>query len=451
MLAILDGAASVRWTDIVADVGAGSLVLSTADPKVGYCSEGNLIKIALGGTAVFSYFIEAPVLTSGEAAESTRTLAGRSALSYLDQAIVYPLGWPSPMGDTRYWVGGSFGGILSTLLSEAQARGTLPALTWDFTLTHDSKGNAWPADLVLMIDVSASYLDVAKKFVALGMGLAMSPGLVLHCYIPGSYGSDLTSSVVWRQGYHIAAPVTNVGSRSGIKTVSLVKGAGGIFTERTDPTYTGDPTVGRRETGLDYSTTSGNLAQMMNAGDQQIALTEAAANALTVSLTHGTGGLYEPYSDYNLGDTIALDIPGSYSLAPYQIVGLTVAQTVGANYTVEANLGAIALPIELQLRQWFASVAGASAVVGLAGNLSLTAPRTYPFGSVFPGNPTSGMVFYYLGQWYYWSGTAWVLIPSPNPRLFFMGESPYYYNGNSWSPAVDPDPRVFFFHHVFGG
>ena len=66
-----------------------------------------------------------------------------------------------------------------------------------------------------------------------------------------------------------------------------------------------------------------------------------------VKLNHGTdAGSYEPYTSYRLGDTVALNVPGSYANAPSQVVGLTIAKTPNADYSVEANLGSIALPIE---------------------------------------------------------------------------------------------------------
>ena len=377
-LAILDGVGTVKWTDVLGDVGSGSCELSAYDPKVSYVSEGNLIKVSLGGQYVFGWFIEAPVLQAGEAADFKWTLAGSSVLSYLDYAVVYPSGWPSsPTGTSRPWSSATFGTILNTLLSEAQGRGTLGAMTWDFTTSVDSQGSAWTANSTLSINNGTSYLDVVKKFVALGMGVNMDPNLVLHAYVPGGQGSDLTGSVVFRQGYHIRDKVIRTGIRSVMKTVALVEGSTPNYVEASDAAYTGNPYVGRRESFLDYSSTTNNTTTMTVAGNQQIALTESAAQAIVAPLTHGNGGLYEPYRDYRLGDTVALDIPGAYSMTALQVVGLTVAQTPGANYIVNANLGGIALPYDLRIQQQLASNTRTSSNVGatLAGNLTLGNPK----------------------------------------------------------------------------
>ena len=64
MLAILDGAAAVNWTDLLGDVGNGSCNLSIYDPKYtpGNVAKGNLVKFCLNGTAVFAFFNTAPKL-----------------------------------------------------------------------------------------------------------------------------------------------------------------------------------------------------------------------------------------------------------------------------------------------------------------------------------------------------------------------------------------------------
>lgn len=386
-LAILESASSAQWTDLLADVGAGSCEISGYDPKVLSAAEGNLIKFSLGGVPVFGYFIDAPVLTSGEAADNKWALAGRSVLDYLSHALVYPAGGVSGLtvaSPTRVFTAATYGAILKTLIDEAQARGspiaTIPALTYDFTATLDSVGASWVADRNLTINVGSTLLDVAKKLVSLGMGLYMDPQLVLHAYLPGTQGANLASTVVWRQGLHFRAPVTSTGNHSAMSTVCLVKGAGGTFVESSDVNWTGNPGVGRRESVLDYSSVSGDQTQMVNAGSQQIALSENSSQALTVALTHGGGGLYEPYVDYHLGDTVAIDVPGSYAAAPFKVVGLTIAQTAGANYIVEANLGSIALALDLQLKQLISSVSGSSSSLGggAAGNLGLATPPQSP-------------------------------------------------------------------------
>jgi hypothetical protein len=384
MIAVLQDASSARWTDLLADVGSGSVELSWYDPKatVAVTQAGSLIKFLLGGVPDFAFFNDSPVLTIAEASASKWVLAGQSVLSYLGRADAYmPGGVAAPTALGYSFNGATPGTILKTLIDAAQLRGsglkTISALTYDFTATLDSAGNAWAAAGNLTIAAGATILDVAKQLVAKGMGLAMDTNLALHAYVPGAQGTNLTGTVVWREGAHIVSPVSNVGNRTGLSSVCLVQGAGGKFIETTDPAYTENPYVGRRESSLDLSGSTGDTTQMTAAGNQQILLTETASQALTVSVNHGSSGLYEPYQDYHVGDTIALDVPGSYAMAPWQIVGLTVAQTSAAGYDIDANLGSIALPLDLRLARQASNVAGTGSPISgsIAGNLTLGSPK----------------------------------------------------------------------------
>jgi hypothetical protein len=123
---------------------------------------------------------------------------------------------------------------------------------------------------------------------------------------------------------------------------------------------------------------------MTTAGNQQIALTELGAQAITVPLTHGNSadGFYEPYASYKPGDTIALDVPGSYSMSPFAIAALTCKQTDANDYEPSVNLGAVVISgpeaLGLAVRQMITSVTGSTSGIGasLAGSLTLGNPRT---------------------------------------------------------------------------
>ena len=381
MLDILDGAASVQWLDMFGDVGAGSCEISKSDPKATTMNmrQGNIVQCSIGGTPVFGYLVESPVDSAGEGTDNKYILAGPAVLSYLRLATVYPLGGvAAPVGTTRKWIGKTFGDVLGALIVESQALGTIPNLTKDFTATLDSNGVAWTTTWTRTVNVGATLLDVVMLFVSMGMGVSMSPSLCLSAYNPGTQGRDLTNQVIWRQALHLAGPVTNTGSLANMTTVCLVQGANGAFVEVTDPAYTSDPTVGRRESFLDYSQVSGDVAEMTAAGLQQIALTETESRALTVRLTHGIeAGQYEPYDDYQPGDTIALDVPGTYSLAPELIAALTIKQTPAGGFDIDAALGSVSLPLDLRNRRQIESVAGTtrSLTGGGAGRLTLASPK----------------------------------------------------------------------------
>jgi len=392
MLAELQNASSIHVQHILSDIGSGSFQIAVDDPKATTANirEGNLVKVRLNGVDVFPYFIEAPKQVISESGKSYWELGGSGALSSLGQAVVYPPGWPTPTGGDRIWANATAGDILKTLIDEAQARGSLAHITYDFDATVDSHNQPWPNDLNLTTHAGTRVLDVAKQLAALGVVLSMTPNLVFQAFV--SYGRHLESSVVFREGRHIAGDVTKVGIRSALQNAQLVEGASGKFVEVNDPASIADPYLGRREGGLSF-TSSGDPTTLQNAGNAQISLTKADANAISVPLDHGrTGGLFTPYSDYLPGDWIALDVPGQYEMETFQILGLNLAQTPNDDYTTTVDLNAVALDYLVRLRNMITAQSGTAsgASGGASGALGFGAPPPSGTPSGLAGGDLSG-------------------------------------------------------------
>lgn len=353
MLAIIEGAQAPAFNDPFddLDIGAFSFVISRTDPKVAVATtEGNICRMQIGGIDRFVGFIEAPADTADEADKDVWKVAGHAGVSYLNQARVYPPGWPSYTGPDRVYVNATFGGILDELLTEAQARGAIPALTWDFTATLDSSADLWDASVTLTIHAGTSLLDVTKQLVALGLEINLTPGLKLHAY--KDHTTHLEATVILRAGRHIAGPVERIGNRINLGTRDLVEGAGSVFLEVGLPDLEDDPLIGRRETALSF-TNSGDPTQLQRAGEAHLASLEADAQSITVPVTHGVAadGLYEPYVDYSPGDWVTLDVPGLYDLAAFQVKAIHVAATVTDDYTVELDLNSVAVDTQVRLKR----------------------------------------------------------------------------------------------------
>jgi hypothetical protein len=388
MLAELQDASGITFQHILSDVGSGSFRIAVDDPKATTANirEGNLVKIRLQNVDVFPFWIESPKLVIAESGRSEWQLGGSGGLQVLAQAVVYPPGWPLPTGTDRVWTSATAGSILKTLIDEAQARGALAHITYDFDAAVDSQNDPWPADLNLTTHAGTTVLDVAKQLAALGIDILMTPELVFRAYVSGTLGRDLSSSVVWRYGRHIAGDVTRVGIRSALQNAALVEGSGGKFIEVNDPASQADAYTGRREGGLSF-TSSSDPTTLQNAGNAQMAITQADANAISVPLNHGTGpGLFTPYSDYVPGDWVSLDIPGQYAMERFQLKGLTIAQTAAADFTVTADLNAVALDYLVRLRNMLSSKAGtaSSASGSVSGSLAYGAPP--PSGTPLTAN-----------------------------------------------------------------
>lgn len=383
MLAQLQNASDIQFQHVRSDVGSGTFRIPVVDPKATTANirEGNLVKVRLNDVDVFPYFIESPRLVVAESGDSLWELKGPGALSYTSQAVVYPPGWPTPTGGDRVWTSATAGTVLKTIIDEAQARGSLAHMTYDFTAAVDSLNDPWDANLTLTTHAGTSVLDVIKQLVALGIDVQMTPNLVLQAYKAGTFGRDLSTSVVFRSGRHIVGEVQKVGIRSQLQNGVLVEGAGGKFVEVNDPTSIADPYTGRREGGVRF-TSSADPTTLSNAGTAQIRLSEADSNALSVPLNHDANpGGYTPYADYVPGDWVSLDVPGQYAMAKFQLQALTLTQLDNANYGITADLNAVAIDYLVRLRNAIAGTSGSSGGASSgssSGSLGLGSPQPTP-------------------------------------------------------------------------
>lgn len=101
---------------------------------------------------------------------STRLLKSDATWKCLDYPTVYPA--PTP------------GKILSTLLSEAQARGVLTGWSLGCTDTVDSAGQPWPVDAAYILRVGDTYLSVLKALADVSIDFRARPsGKVLDVWI----------------------------------------------------------------------------------------------------------------------------------------------------------------------------------------------------------------------------------------------------------------------------
>jgi hypothetical protein len=99
----------------------------------------------------------------------------------------------APDGDRRFNAK-TPGAILKTFIDEAQARGALygamtSPLTYDFTATQDSNGNAWATNYTIAFTPGSTGLSVLQTLLKNNWVEYSTNGRVLHAYNPGS-GTD---------------------------------------------------------------------------------------------------------------------------------------------------------------------------------------------------------------------------------------------------------------------
>lgn len=375
MLATLENAFDRGFTDHLADLGSGRFKLRTDDPKATpeIIRKGNLVRVKVAGIYRFAFWMDDPtvvVLSTGEHAGQVYSVTGRGGLTYLDRAITYPPGWPAPTATSVDFIDVRAAEALRALLDAATARGTLPAITydsWDDTL--DSHGEAWDDLLSISIPARTSVLDVATQFMGLGLELNMTPELRLEAFV--NYARHFEDDVVFRAGYHIVGDVSKEVRGHAERTRMLVEGSGGGFVEVLAPGgLEGDPYIGRREGGLQFSN-SNDPTTLQRAGESALEQLNADTDAISLRVHHSLTepGQFEPWRDYRKGDWVGLHVPPFYDRAAYRVMALTIEEVDGGDFAVTLDLNSVALEAVSRLKRAVDALAGGSSGATVSGNL----------------------------------------------------------------------------------
>lgn len=194
------------------------------------------------------------------------------------------------------------GAILNTLLTEAQARGALTGMTWNFTATTDSAGVPWANSQTVAYEAGKDFLAIVMEWVQLGLADVVTRGRQLRLYNPGGGSVDTTvatSPVTLRRGRDITeAPFRRTWENLADK--AFVRGDSGINTTRTaagalTPWGTQEAFVSAG--GVQSPTTLAAL------GDAALSLTSQARTEYTYGLAFTTNPA-RPFREYNPGDWV---------------------------------------------------------------------------------------------------------------------------------------------------
>lgn len=267
------------------------------------------------------------------------------------------------------YIGLTWGAILSDQLTEAQARGALPGITWDFSTTVDSMGAPWADTPQIVFPAGTPQLDVYRQAIAMGLDAQVTTDLVVQVY--EEYARHKETTVILRGGYHLTDTVEKRLTEHGLKSRLLVEGAGGLFFEVSDAALEADPLVGRREGFLSF-TTAVDPTTMQRGGEETLASLAAEAEALSIPVRHGTGsGQYEPYVDYRIGDWITLDVPGTYDMTAFRIAAITLQDQDGPDFAVTLDLNSVSLEYLALLKRQLDQIGNPSSGSGtVSGSLS---------------------------------------------------------------------------------
>jgi hypothetical protein len=258
-VALLHSAKDKNFQEVLNAPGAGQFSINAfamSDTERSAIVNGNLVLCQINGIDYFKWIIEniKPTdVSTGERGDGKIDVSGRGILALLKDAIIYPeqlLSYPTLKRD---FVSTSFAWALITFLNEAQARGCLPGVTWDFTFARDSFGVDWNDITDYSFNVGENLLNVVDKGSnQLGIcDIYMDTNLCIHAYIKKApafgKGTDMSNSIIFRPGQAIMS-LSSFFNSPDIFNVAFVEGKDGLCTIVSDSESI--TLYGRKETYL---------------------------------------------------------------------------------------------------------------------------------------------------------------------------------------------------------
>lgn len=240
------------------------------------------------------------------------TYTCRLSIARLERAVVYPSGWPTSSNPPNYtFTGATAGYVMKTLLTLAQARGTVTEIDFSsFDETYDSNGVAWSETISIEWNAQTTYLQIINDLQSYGLADAEMEVYALHLYDFQTMGSDLTTTnppVVVHKGRDLTQSNFQ-GSTRALRTVALMSGSNNLYVESEDSGAVSE--FGRREIGSSASGVT-DPTQLTNLGVQFIDSVDAQVNARTNQFTLGDPMTPVPGDTFDLGDWLWTDIDGS--------------------------------------------------------------------------------------------------------------------------------------------
>ena len=312
--------------------GSGSMTLPLDSTTAGLVTSGMFALLNYRGQPHDGFFIDNignDEVASDEFSGRVMKLSGRGPMAILEDATIYGSGSSETK---RTFTSMTKAAILITLIDEAIARGGLSTLTYDFTATDDSNSASWGDSETLDLTIGASLLEVVRGFAEVGIEFKMTltgGGFVLSAYST-PIGSNISSTIFFRTGIN-CEDVSSDQRAIDLKNAFQVKYGSGFIAIQDNASIAANR---RRESLLNVEAAQTSASARTYAA-ARLAIDKNPQKAITLKVWDGVGPRI--FLDYNIGDTISLDILGT--IVTYRVLGLQ-CDFDGANFAevvVELN------------------------------------------------------------------------------------------------------------------
>jgi len=380
-------------TPVFSDVGMFTMEYPSNGVNANLVTPETEVAFYMGGSEIpdTRSFIEEHSVDEASTAEDGAliTLGGRTALSLLDDAIVYPQNWPASSNPaTHSFIAATPGKVLGDLMTRAKARNALGKLVkgaWNDTT--DSNGVTWAsvnASLTITYDAGVTLAQVLQGMVAQGLVEARMLGRTLELYTTGTLALDLTTGpapLVFRKGENLTDSPRKTSTRD-LKNAVLVAGDGGVYIEAADPTSIAGR--GRREGSASNGQTA-DIGTLSAFGQAQILLLREKVEKTCGLVLNGAIGSRYPFKDFNLGDWGYVDTKGA-GLERLRIKQWSITVDTDGNITGSVSLNDLIDEWEERVQSWLTGITTGVTSPGQPGS----PPPTPPGGSdaIAPLAPT---------------------------------------------------------------
>lgn len=421
--------------------GEGYFEMNRYDAQAAWCAADNYIRVYLDSTSndpIFGFFIgqgeDTPVSSDEEGGEILQR-GGPGALSVLSEAIIDPTGANARYSDGVWrWTDGTMGQIVSELIDDAQARGCLPMVTYDFDATDDSDGNPWDTfdgsyDLAVGIQLD----EAVGRLQSAGLIAQMSPDFVLSART--TVGVDRSATITFARGDNITEDAQREVTASAAKSAMLVQGqtSGGTLTFAWATDSGVETALGRRKEGFVRYQSSASSTVLDRVGTQAINRLKKRHDGLSQIGVLETDHI--PFTDYFPGDTVNINVPGEFANLHAPITAIAIFDVENGDAGAAAEFEDIAFEA-LQLNDRTdptqAPISGGLGSGGGSGGGSSSGCADCP-----PVGPGSGSVV----ATEHWDDREY-------SNMIESDDTPVLSTGISTSVVVVPDTRFFVRHEA---
>lgn len=283
------------------------------------------------------------------------SFGGRSHLSILEDAVVYPSNWPITAPGGHEFIDATAGTIWRTLIARAKARGTLTQVNeTTFSGTQDSLAGQWVHVLTQQFPTGAVYMQTLADFMDRGIVDARMDGWDLIIANAGTFGQHIDiGTIEVRPANNVTEMTITTDSSESCSSV-LIEGEEGTAVERTDSSA--QTALGRRRERFIQQGGVGDVGILSLLGDLELTQYARIPAEETVGVTDFDN--LEAFKDFDVADWVWVRYEGDQDPVERRIRQVALSVDRDRNLIVGMTLNSILYEEDIKIRRKIESYTG---------------------------------------------------------------------------------------------